>query len=49
MRADQPIDCVSRLPTHARVNIGSVELEANSSVKAAAPPVAMSRLRLPPQ
>ncbi len=46
---DQPIDCVSRLPTQARVNSGSVALAANSSVKAVAPPVAMSRLRFPPQ
>ena len=49
MSADQPIDWVSRLPTQARVNSGSVAPEANSSVKAVAPPVAMSRLRFPPQ
>ena len=49
MRPAQPIDCVSRFPSQASVNIGRVPPAANNSVNTAAPPTPMRKLRRPPQ
>src|SRR5450432_3616802 len=49
MRPAQATDCVSRLPTQARVNIGSAAPEANNSVNAVAPPRPIRKFGRPPQ